>query len=60
MIQKLMDFFKDEQGATAVEYGVMIAVIAAFIIGVVIAVGQSTNGAFDTVGTELGTINSGS
>jgi Flp pilus assembly pilin Flp len=29
MIKKLMDFFKDEQGATAVEYGVMIAVIAA-------------------------------
>lgn len=60
MIQNLIDFFKDEQGATAVEYGIMIAAISAIIITVVIAVGQSTNAAFDKVNTELGSMTSGS
>jgi pilus assembly protein Flp/PilA len=36
MIQKLKNFFKDEEGATAVEYGIMVAAIAAVIIGAVV------------------------
>ena len=39
MIKKIKKFFKDEEGATAVEYGIMVAAIAAVIIGVVVAVG---------------------
>ncbi len=38
-MKKLMRFFKDEDGATAVEYGVMVALIAAIIIVTVTAVG---------------------
>ena len=53
MVRKLVNFFKDEEGATAVEYGIMVAAIAAVIIGVVIAVGKSTNNAFDNVNTEM-------
>jgi pilus assembly protein Flp/PilA len=53
MIQKLMNFFKDEEGATAVEYGIMVAAIAAVIIGVVILVGEETNSAFDAVQTSM-------
>ena len=53
MVQKLKNFFKDEEGATAVEYGIMVAAIAAVIIGMVIAVGTSTNTAFEAVNTEL-------
>ena len=49
MVKKLLDFFKDEEGATAVEYGIMVAAIAAVIITIVIAVGQSTNNAFNKV-----------
>ena len=49
MVKKLLDFFKDEEGATAVEYGIMVAAIAAVIITIVIAVGQSTNDAFNKV-----------
>jgi pilus assembly protein Flp/PilA len=53
MVNKLLNFFKDEEGATAVEYGIMVAAIAAVIITVVIAVGSKTNSAFDTVSTNM-------
>ena len=38
-----------ERGATAVEYGIMVALIAAVIILVVTAVGRKTSNAFETV-----------
>ena len=31
-MEKLIRFFKDEEGATAVEYGIMVALIAVVII----------------------------
>ena len=54
MIQKLINFFKDEEGATAVEYGIMVAAIAAVIIGIVVAVGSRTNEAFSYVEGQMG------
>ena len=36
-------FARDETGATAVEYGVMVAGISAVIIGVVIGIGSSVH-----------------
>jgi pilus assembly protein Flp/PilA len=53
MINKLTQFFKDEDGATAVEYGLMVALIAAVIIIAVTAVGNKTNSAFEQVGAAL-------
>lgn len=41
--------WSDEDGATAVEYGIMVAAIAAVIITIVISVGVKTNSAFDKV-----------
>ena len=41
--------FRDERGATAVEYGIMVALIAAVIIAVVAAIGTKLNVAFGTV-----------
>lgn len=38
-----------ERGATAVEYAIMLAGIAAVIIAVVAALGQSTNSNFESV-----------
>ena len=38
-----------EKGATAVEYGLMVALIAAVIVGVVAALGGKINDAFGTV-----------
>jgi pilus assembly protein Flp/PilA len=59
MINRFMKFFKEEEGATAVEYGIMVAAIAAVIIGIVIAVGSSTKNAFDQVNSQM-PLNTGS
>ena len=32
-MKKLINFFKDEEGATMVEYGLLVALIAAVIVG---------------------------
>ena len=39
MFQKLINFFKDEEGATMVEYALMLALIAIVCIGAVTAIG---------------------
>lgn len=52
-MKRLVNFFKDEEGATAVEYGIMVAAIAAVIIGVVIAVGGKTENAFENVNSAM-------
>ncbi|WP_034270822.1 Flp family type IVb pilin [Haloechinothrix halophila] len=38
-----------DKGATAVEYGLMVAAIAAVIVGVVVILGGQINAAFQTV-----------
>jgi pilus assembly protein Flp/PilA len=53
MMKKIMSFFRDEEGATAVEYGIMVAAIAAIIVAVVYAVGIKVNTAFTTVNTAM-------
>ena len=42
-----------ERGATAVEYGIMVAAIAAVIITIVITLGGQVNAAFEGVSTAL-------
>ena len=46
MLKKILKFIEDERGATAVEYGLMLALIAAGIIGAVTILGQTVNGSF--------------
>ena len=53
MMKKIMNFFKDEEGATAVEYGIMVAAIAAIIVAVVFSVGDAVLGAFTSVDDAL-------
>ncbi len=55
---KLMQLWKDEEAPTAVEYGIMVALIAVVIIATVKIVGSNLNTTFDKVGTELTTANS--
>lgn len=50
----IMRFVKDEDGATAIEYGLIAALIAVVIIGAVTAVGTGANNAFTSVATGLG------
>ncbi len=52
-MERIKRFFRDEEGATAVEYGIMVAAIAAVIIAVVIEVGNKTNEAFEKVNSNL-------
>jgi len=44
---------RDERGATAVEYGLMVALIAAVIIGAVTLIGTNLNNLFNTVAGAL-------
>ena len=46
-------FWNENDGATAVEYGIMVAAIAAVIITIVIAVGAKTNSAFAKVDSSM-------
>jgi len=48
-MKKLINFFKDEEGATAVEYGLMVALIAAVIIAAVTALGTNVSSKFQSV-----------
>ena len=52
-MEKLIRFFKDEEGATAVEYGIMVALIAVAIVATVTAVGGQLNTLFGQVQTAL-------
>ena len=47
----------DESGATAIEYGLIAALIAVAIIASLSAVGNSLNTTFNTVSTDLNTAN---
>ena len=44
---------RDDRGATAVEYGLMVALIAAVIVGTVALLGTELQAAFQTVLDEL-------
>jgi pilus assembly protein Flp/PilA len=43
----------DEKGATAVEYGLMVGLIAVVIIGAVIILGNKLNALFTAIGNAL-------
>lgn len=45
---------RDEEGATAVEYGLLVALIAAVIVGIVATLGDQILGGFTEVSNELG------
>ena len=52
-MQKLWNFSHDESGATAIEYGLIAALIAVVIIGAVTAVGTSLSTTFTTISGSL-------
>ena len=52
-MEKLKKFFKDEEGATAVEYGILVALIAAVIILAVTALGTKISSVFQKVVTQI-------
>ena len=50
---EILRFFRDEEGATAVEYGLLVSLIAVAIITTVKAVGVKLSSVFNTVSTNL-------
>ena len=52
-MEKIRIFFKDESGATAVEYGLLVALIAVAIIGSVTLLGQALSDKFAAVTTAV-------
>lgn len=49
MLSRVRAFIRDEEGASAVEYGIMVALISAVIVGVVYNIGQDVKTGFDNV-----------
>ena len=47
-------FIKNDDGPTAVEYAVMLALIVVVCIGAVMALGKAANTTFTNVGTSIG------
>ena len=53
-MERLKKFFRDEEGATAVEYGLMVALIAIVIIAAVTILGTNLSTKFNSVATAVG------
>ncbi len=49
----LIKFWNDEEGATAIEYGLIAGLIAVVIIGVVTTLGEEIQGVFQSIVTGL-------
>ncbi len=54
MLASIMAFINDEEGASAVEYGLLIAGIAAAVMVAIYAIGTALNTKFTAVQTQLG------
>ena len=52
-MKKLMNLIKDEEGVTAIEYGLIAALIAVVIIGAVTVVGTNLSDKFNEVATAV-------
>jgi pilus assembly protein Flp/PilA len=57
MIKKLQGILKSEDGATAIEYGLIAAGIAVAIIAAVFVVGDDLSGLFNTVASNVSSAN---
>lgn len=53
MFNTLVSMIRDDEGATMVEYGIMVALIAAVCIAVVTTLGQNVNNAFSNVNSSF-------
>jgi pilus assembly protein Flp/PilA len=59
MLAKIRSWFKNDEGATAVEYGIMVALIAVVIIAGVTLLGTNLNTRFTNTANTIGPGTSG-
>ena len=50
----MQKFFSNDSGATAIEYGLIAALIAVAVIGAVTALGDNTSTTFNKVAAQMG------
>jgi pilus assembly protein Flp/PilA len=55
LVKHVVEFLKKEDGPTAVEYAVMLALIIVVCIAAITAIGTNANSTFGQVGSTLGT-----
>lgn len=56
--EAVVNFVKREDGPTAVEYAVMLALIIVVCLAAITTLGQNANTTFTTVGTKIGSASS--
>jgi pilus assembly protein Flp/PilA len=54
LVRPVLDFLRREDGPTAVEYAVMLALIIVVCITAITTIGTNANATFETVGRQLG------
>jgi pilus assembly protein Flp/PilA len=59
MLAKMIGFIKDEDGATAIEYGLIAALVSVAAIGALTAMGGSLQAMFTTVSSALSSATGG-
>lgn len=52
-MESMFRFIKDDDGVTAIEYGLIIALIAVVIIGALTIVGTSLNSIFENIASHI-------
>jgi pilus assembly protein Flp/PilA len=57
MIDFVRDFFRDESGATALEYGLIAALVSVAAIGALTQLGGALTSIFTEVGTQMDAAN---
>jgi pilus assembly protein Flp/PilA len=53
-MKMIIDFFKNDEGATVPEYALMLAVIAAVVLGAVQLIGTNSTARFNQVASAIG------
>ena len=53
-MERIKRFLKDEEGVTMIEYGLIAALIAVVVIGVLTTLGTNLNTKFNSVATAVG------
>ena len=54
-MERMKDFFQDESGASTVEYGLLVSLIAVACIGAITALGGKVSGVFNAAANKLST-----
>jgi pilus assembly protein Flp/PilA len=60
MMNSVMQFVREEEGATALEYGLLAALIAAAIVTAVTQLGTTVSDTFDSIATDMAAATGGS